>query len=154
MAQLSWLITTDRIKDLVASSKEKAIAEMVELLATSTKIKDKQALLKTFLEREAILSTGIGLGIAVPHARMPSVDAFVMALGRKKEGIEFGSIDKQPVKLVFAVAGPAGAHRDYLKFLSQVVRLAKSPKDVAKILAAATPKEVHDILKKIDTKLA
>jgi mannitol/fructose-specific phosphotransferase system IIA component (Ntr-type) len=135
-----------RVKDLVARTKEEALAEMVALVATSPAVEDAAALLRAVREREALLSTGIGLGIAIPHARIPSVRQFVVGVGRHATGIEFGSIDGRPVTILVVIAGPQDAQKPYLELLAQLSKRLKLPDVRTRISGSATPAEVVNLL--------
>ena len=92
---------------------------MIDVLATSAQVRDKDELADAVFKREAIMSTGIGLGMAVPHVRIASVDELVMAIGISRPGIhDYASLDDKPVHLVFLIAAPKGQHAEYLRLLS------------------------------------
>ncbi len=135
-----------RVRDLAARTKEEALAEMVEVVGTSDAVGDAGALLKAVREREQLLSTGIGLGIAIPHARISSVRRFVVGVGRHPTGIEFGAIDGRPVNIVVLIAGPQDAQKPYLELLAQLSRRLKLPDVRTRITAGAPPEEVVDLL--------
>jgi len=83
-------------------------------------VTDRERLLQAVLEREKIVSTGIGLGVAVPHAKIAEVSEFVVAYGRSRLGIDFGSIDDRPVHHVVLIVGPPDRQQRYLQFLATV----------------------------------
>ncbi|HEB84441.1 MAG TPA: PTS fructose transporter subunit IIA, partial [Bacteroidetes bacterium] len=84
-----------------AASKEEAIEALVDRLAAAGRIPDRDAALEAVLARERALSTGVGGGIAVPHATLAGLKGPALALGRLEEGIEFDSVDGQGVRLIF-----------------------------------------------------
>lgn len=114
-----------RVIAMNATNKEEALAELVAAAATAAAVTDEEALLKAVRDREAKLSTGIGLGIAVPHARIESVTKFVVVVGRHPAGLEFGSIDGKPVHIVVLIAGPREAKTPYLELLAQLSKRLK-----------------------------
>ena len=120
--------------------------EMVSVVATSPAVTDEGGLLKAVREREALLSTGIGLGIAIPHARIPTVTSFVVGVGRHAAGIEFGAIDGRPVSILVLIAGPQDAQKPYLELLAQLSKRLKIADIRAKIAGGATPAEVVTLL--------
>jgi PTS system nitrogen regulatory IIA component len=132
--------------DLSANAKDDALVELVNAAATVDKVTDRDALLAAVREREAKLSTGIGLGIAVPHARIDSVREFVVVVGRHPVGIEFGSIDERPVHIVVLIAGPREAKMPYLELLAQLSKRLKLEDVRQKITHGATPEQVVDLL--------
>ena len=99
------------------------------------------------IERENILTTGIGYELAIPHVRLRSVKDFVMAIGRCETGVDFDSLDGKPVRLIIMIASSDKQERnEFLKVLARVVLLFKEETFRKKVLKAGTPKEVHAIL--------
>ena len=135
-----------RVKDLVSRTKDAALEEMVGLVCVSDAVTDRVALLSAVRERERVLSTGIGLGIAIPHAKIPGVSRFVVAVGRQAEGIDFDAIDGRPVTLVVLIAGPQDAQDRYLRLLARLSGRLKQDDVRKRILAAKSPQEIVTIL--------
>jgi PTS system nitrogen regulatory IIA component len=135
--RLAEYLAAARVVDLASRSKDAALMEIVETLASAPEVSDRERLLAAVLEREKIVSTGIGLGVAVPHAKIPEVSEFVVAYGRSKEGIDFGSIDDRPVHHVVLIVGPPDRQQRYLQFLATVTLKLKQP-ELRKSLEAAT----------------
>lgn len=134
---LADYLTADRVVFLEPQNKDSCLTRMVEVLAAAPEIEDPDALLKAIVERENILSTGIGFGIAVPHAKIPSVASFVMAVGVCGEGIAFDAIDGSPVHIVVMIAGPDGQQDQYLRILARVTLLLRN-EDVRQTLQTST----------------
>ncbi len=134
------------VVELVARTKDGVLEEMVAAVATSPDVTDEAALLQAVREREALLSTGIGLGIAIPHARIASVERFVVGVGRSLEGVEFGSIDGKPVTIVVLIAGPQDAQKPYLELLAQISKRLKLHEVRARIASGATADQVVELL--------
>lgn len=132
--------------DLSANAKDDALVELVDAAAGAHTVTDRDALLTAVRDREAKLSTGIGLGIAVPHARIDSVTEFVVVVGRHPAGLEFGSIDERPVHIVVLIAGPREAKMPYLELLAQLSKRLKLEDVREKITHGATPEEVVELL--------
>jgi PTS system nitrogen regulatory IIA component len=135
-----------RVIDLEAEDKDRALVELVDAAATSEAVTDRLALLEAVRQREAKLSTGIGLGIAVPHARIDSVASFVVVVGRHARGLEFGSIDGRPVHIVVLIAGPREAKTPYLELLAQLSKRLKLESVRTSVVAGASPEEVVALL--------
>ena len=135
-----------RVVDLAASTKEEALAEICRAAATSPAVRDAAALAAAVREREAVMSTGIGLGIAVPHAKIPSVGEFVLALGRSRKGIDFQALDGRPVHLVVLIAGPEERQAGYLKILAGVTLRLKREEVRRALMEAAGAEEMIRIL--------
>ena len=123
---LEQALNPDRACFLDATTKETALRAMIEVLATSDRVQDRAALADAVFKREDIMSTGIGLGLAVPHVRIASVSKLVMAIGISRPGIsDYVSLDDLPVHVVFLIAAPEGQHFEYLKLLAAISSRAK-----------------------------
>ncbi len=146
MIELKDHLDPARVGDLVGKTKDRVLEEMVELVCTSDAVTDRAALLSAVRERERVLSTGIGLGIAIPHAKIPGVTRFVVAVGRHAAGIDFDAIDGRPVHLIVLIAGPQDAQDRYLRLLARLSGKLKQEDARRRILAAKTPDEVVSIL--------
>lgn len=141
MPTLADLLTADQVTWLAATTKDEALRELLVLIARSAAVHDPNALQSAILSREVLMSTGIGYGVAVPHAHIPSVESFVLALGVSQDGIPYnGVVDDDPVRLIVMVAGPDRERAGYLKLLSTLMRFIKSEK--GKILSSYSADEV------------
>ena len=140
---LESTIAPERVILLKAADKEAAIQELAQAISQSPDVGDGEALLEAILDRERIMSTGIGLGIAIPHAKIPSVREFVVALGKSPGGIEFNSLDGKPVHFVVMIAGPDQQQERYLQLLA---RITLKLKDAAVRRALDEAGSVEEIL--------
>lgn len=136
--------------ELRARRKDEALEEIVGLLVGAGRVRDPQPLLSTLRAREKQVSTGIGQGIAIPHCACSELGSTVLALGRKAEGLPFDAIDRRPVRLVFLLAGPEGQQTAHLRLLSRLARLLRDPGFSEALLAAASPEEVIDIVRRAE----
>jgi len=134
---LDSIIPPERVKMLDAKDKESALTEMAALVGQSPEVTNPERLLEAIFEREAIMSTGIGLGIAIPHAKIPEVHDFVVALGKTRQGIEFNALDGRPVDFIVLIAGPDNQQERYLQLLARITLKLKDA-SVRRNLAAAT----------------
>ena len=141
MIPIAGYLAPDRVADLAALNRDDAIAEICSLLAGVRSIADPGAFRRAVLERERELSTGIGLGIAVPHAKIASVGDFTLALGRSRAGIEWQALDGKPVHLVVLIAGPEGRQARYLQVLASVTLRLKDEglRREARIVTSPSP---------------
>ena len=112
---------------LTARDKAGVIAELVSLLASSGEIKERDVakLNEVLLNREALGSTGIGQGVAIPHGKSDCVSRLVAAFGVSKEGVEFGSLDGERAHLFFLLVAPEDSAGPHLKALARISRLLK-----------------------------
>jgi PTS system nitrogen regulatory IIA component len=124
---LRTALTEDRVCILHESSKDDVLRALIAIIATSPNVTDPAALTSAIFKREALMSTGIGLGLAVPHVRIPSVKSLTMAVGISHAGIDdYSSLDDKPVHHVFLIAAPEGQHAEYLRLLSAISARAKA----------------------------
>ena len=112
---------------LSQANKEGIINELLDLAMESGKISKRAKALKAVLDREALMSTGLERGVAVPHAKTNSVSDLVMALGISKEGIDFESADGKPSHLFFFLLAPEAAAGPNIQVLAQIARLTSDP---------------------------
>ena len=131
------------ISFLHVHTREEAIFELVEALHRNNKLKDKDEFLKAILEREKIVSTGIGMGVAIPHAKLTSLPNFFISVGiQKRQPLEWDSIDNSPVRLIFMIGGPEKQQKEYLEILSLITMAIKDEKLRKKLICAETPQKV------------
>lgn len=141
MSTLADVILPQHVAWLETNSKEEALSQLLELLSKSRAVKDPAALRRAVFAREVLMSTGVGYGVAVPHAKIPTVESFVVAVGIAPEGVAYGSsLDDAPVRLVVMIAGPERSQEGYLKLLSTLMKFIKSEK--GKVLSSTTPQDV------------
>ncbi len=121
---LSDLLTKQVIKiPLDSVEKTKIIEEMVDVLDNAHSLKNKQVVLDAVLERERVMSTGMGDGVAIPHAKTDGVEQLIAAFGITKQEVDFQSIDEKPVRMIFLLVGPMDQTGPHLKALSRISRL-------------------------------
>ncbi len=108
---------------VTVEDKDSALVAAVDLLANGGKVPDKVRLLEEIRARERLSSTGIGEGVAVPHALCDLIPQTAMAVLHLTHPVDFGALDGAPVDLVFLMAGPRGATANHLKILSKLARL-------------------------------
>lgn len=144
---LTDLLTIDRIKiPLQASTKDGVLREMVQVIMSNPQ-EEPDEVLRAVREREAVLSTGIGNGVAIPHGKSALVPDLVMAAGRTAAPVDFDSLDGQPVQLLFMLIGPETAAGPHIKALSRISRLIRKDSVRAQLINAATAEEFYQGLK-------
>ena len=109
-----------------ATSKEKLLLDMIEVLSTKLDADSLEAVKKAVLDREAIMSTGVGKGLAIPHGKTTSVEENYAVFARLNEGLDYESIDDIPVRMVFLLVGPTSKNNIHIKLLSRISRLMNS----------------------------
>jgi len=143
---LSRMLSTDRIIDLWGRSKHAVIEELVEVISTSEEVTNREAFRRAVLDREAVMSTGIGLGVAIPHARVGEVSDVVLAVGRSEHPIPFDAFDGGPVFIVIMIAANTSQQQDYLRVVAKLVRVLKDSSNRRRVLEAAGPEEIRRVL--------
>lgn len=147
---LSQRLTPQRIRvPLAATDKSAVLRELVELIASGDHV-PVDVLLQAVEERERVLSTGIGHGVAIPHGRSGQLADLRIAAGVTRTPIEFGSLDGEPVRLVFLLVAPeseAGAH---VKALSRITRLVRQPLVRERLVGAETGEDFVRVLREVE----
>ena len=133
--------------ELGSSTRDEAIRELAETLRDSSDMLDFDSYLADVFEREGEASTGIGRGAAIPHARTDAVKNFVVAVGRAPGGIDFGSVDGKPVKIIVLMGTPKAKVRLYLKLLAHLSHLIKTNGFLNALLAAPDAGAVVELFK-------
>ena len=147
---LSLLLTPDRIKVPLASrDKPSVLRELVELLSLAAG-GDVTDILHAVREREDCQSTGFGHGVAIPHARTPTLAGLAVVAGRAPEPIDYGAVDGQPVRLLFLVAGPEAAAGDQVRALARIARLVRRDYLRERLLKAVTPEEFAEVVREAE----
>lgn len=128
---------------LELSTRDEALRALVESLDAAGKLKDKERFYRAILEREKIVSTGVSMGVAIPHAKLEGYEDFFIAVGlQHKRGIEWNALDGAPVRLIFMIGGPENRQTDYLHILSKLTMAVKDEERRKKLFKAKTPEEV------------
>jgi fructose-specific phosphotransferase system IIA component len=128
--------------NLQADTKEKALNAMIDMLAGSPKVLDLEKIRHAILERERIMSTGVGHGFAIPHAKTDALTDIIAAFATTARPIDFQALDDQPVRLIFMLVGRETHVGTHLKLLSRVSRLMNSENFRNQLLQATSPAEV------------
>ncbi len=133
---------------LQAGTQQRAIDELIEALQLANQLKDRQRFHQAILDREKIVSTGIGLGVAIPHAKLPGYQEFFIAIGiQEGQGIEWNSLDGSQVHLIFMIGGPDNRQTEYLNILSRLTMAIKDSQRRKALLKATSAKQVIDLFK-------
>lgn len=115
------------IEEIKATDKIGVIREFAGILQATGRVTDAEALVRVLLERESLGSTGIGNGVAIPHGKLSFISNMVVAFGRSSRGVDFQSLDAQPVYLFFLLVTPDNKPGDHLKALARISRILKNP---------------------------
>ena len=155
MKRLLEYMSEDRIiLNLKSQEKEEVFEEMAPLFVEDNIIdaEELEEFIEGLKEREKLTATGMQDGIAVPHAKSPSVHKIALALGISKEGINFESMDGEPSKYIFMIAAPKGTKQEHLDLLAMISELSYSEEVLEKLGKAQTKSEVIGILGNFEEK--
>ncbi|MFA4981005.1 MAG: PTS sugar transporter subunit IIA [Candidatus Omnitrophota bacterium] len=137
---------------LKSTDKEGVIRELVDLLAKADEIKNKEELVKALMMRESLGSTGIGQGIGIPHAKSQNVKNLVAAFGLSQKGVNFDSLDGEPVYIFFLLIAPEESAGPHLKALARISRMLKDKFFREMLKKAKDEKEILHIIQEEDSK--
>ena len=142
------------IAGIPSCSKPEALGAMVDHLISAGKLSAdrREILLSKLMERESLASTGIGGGVAIPHASGENVDNMILAVGQSPNGVEFDSIDGHPAKVIFLIVGSERAPRMHLQMLAMIVKICKSQDMIKAVAEAQAPSEIFGILSGTDNR--
>lgn len=151
--RLSDFVVRDAIiPELTATTKEGVIREMIESLRNANYFKGREVedLIKAVLKRELLGSTGIGRGVAIPHAKHPCVERLLGTVAVSRAGVGFDSLDGEPVKVFFLLVSPQDRTGDHLRALENISRSLKDDGLVRALGQAATREAIWELLIRLD----
>lgn len=132
-------------------NKTEVIKELVSLIKNnSDALEDETLFYNQIMEREKVGSTGIGMGIAIPHARSEAIKKIVVAIGLLKTPVDFNSLDGEPVKLVVLVGAPKEQSKEYLGLLSTLARIFRNNQYRENILESSNLKELIEAIAELE----
>lgn len=139
------MLAPSRVVELGAVDKEGALDRLIEATSASDRIADAAKFRTAILKREEMMSTGVGNGIGVPHVKIPEVRDFVMAVGRSKDGIEYGSQDKKPVHLVVLIGANDSQSSQFLTVVANLMQRLKAARFRDLVMEAETIEKIHEL---------
>ncbi len=152
--KFSDFITLDAIRSHVdATNKEGVVREMVKALVDAERIEanEMEGIVKAIMKREELGSTGIGRGVAVPHTKHPSVNRLVGTVAVSPEGIDFDSLDGDPVHLFFLLVSPPDRPGDHLRALENISRQLRDETFCKYLKASKSPEDIQQLLEEADS---
>lgn len=135
---------------LKGENKNEIIEELVSLASSSKLVKDKEEVLNAVLEREKLVTTGVGYGVAFPHAKTKAVKGIIVAFGRSKAGVDFEAMDKKPVYLFFLILAPEDAIGAHLNVMARLSYIMKSESNRETLMKISSPKELLEVLDSVE----
>lgn len=149
--KITDLLLEDTIKlELVSTNKDDVISELVDLLYQGRRIDHAKKYRKAILDREKLSSTGVGDGVAIPHAKHKSVVKPALAFGISKEGVDFNSMDGKPAHIFFMIAAPEKGNDLHLEALSKLARMLIHDEFKEGLLSVKTPEDVLTLINKTE----
>ncbi len=140
------ILSLSHIKaEIEETEKTKVIEELVELLKNEDSIKDIDVIKQAVLEREKIMSTGVGKGFAIPHAKTASVKGIIASFGKSAKPIDFDALDGQPVNLIFVLIGQDNMVGPHIKLLSRISRMMNKDEFREALSNAKDAEEIYSI---------
>lgn len=144
--QLSSLIKPEAVRVFGAMPSKKRLFQELGEIAASVHGLDAARVVEALQEREALGPTGVGDGVALPHARLPELERVSCAFIRLEKAIDFSAVDRKPVDLVFALFAPLDSGVDHLKALARVARTLRDATVCSKLRANEDPATLHAVL--------
>ncbi|MGL5097908.1 MAG: PTS sugar transporter subunit IIA, partial [Planctomycetia bacterium] len=134
--------------DIASQTKEQAVRELIRSLVDSSAIKaeESESIIHAIMKREELGSTGIGNGVAVPHTKHPSVDRMIGTVAVSKRGLDFASIDREPVDIIFLLVSPHDRPGDHLRALENISRHLRAETFCRFLRQSKSPQEMIDVL--------
>lgn len=153
MKILDFLRIEDIVCPLESETKTGVLEELVEPITAANPDLDKDGLMKILIERENLGSTGIGGGVAIPHAKFDALDHLVSSFGKSHKGVDFSSMDSKPAFIFFMLVAPKNSAGEHLKALARISRLLKDPLLLSGLQKAESPEGIYRLLEEYDLRL-
>ncbi len=146
------ILSTSSVKvPLLSTEKHAILDELVDLLTENGLCPDPDGVKRAVWERESIRTTGIGMGLAIPHGKCASVPGLVLAIGKPATPIEFGSLDKKPVELVILLISNPEKKDDHIQALGKISKIMTSPEFRQRAYAATTAAELIGLFREAES---
>ena len=147
MMKLSEVLTPELIKcPLTGVNKVDVIIELITILSEHNIVFDKDEVLEAVMERERVMTTGVGNGVAIPHCKTPHIEPFVLAMGIHYKCVDFKSLDHKPAHIFFLLIGPENKPGIHIRLLSRISRIIAKDGVRQQLMNQKTPEEIHRFL--------
>ena len=133
------------LKEFKTENKEDIISELIDLFKDDSRVNNINDVRTCVLEREKIMSTGVGKGFAIPHGKTNSINEIIAAFGKSERPIDYDALDGEPVHLVFLLVGKDALVGKHIKLLSRISRMMNSDEFREKLVKAIDEKEILEI---------
>lgn len=132
---------------LSTETRDDTLHALIDHLDAEKKLHDSEVFFNSIIERERIVSTGIGMGVAIPHAKLPDYNEFFIAIGILPKGVDWKALDGGPVRIVFMIGGPDDKQTEYLQILSSLTMAIKDEARRKKLLSSSSPEKIIELFK-------
>jgi PTS system nitrogen regulatory IIA component len=149
MIKISKYLDPNLVFFLNVNTREEVLNFLIDQLDHQNKLKDRELFRLAIMDRERIVSTGIGMGIAIPHAKLPDYNDFFIAIAILNKGMEWHALDGAPVRLIFLIGGPDDKQNDYLQILSCLTLALKEEDRRRKMLTLNTPEDIIELFREV-----
>ncbi len=146
MNKISKYLAPERVAFLTVKDRDEAVKALVNLAYTTGKIDDRTEFYEAIIDREKIVSTGIGMAVAIPHAKLANYDNFFIVVGILSVGVDWNTIDESLVRIIFMIGGPDDKQTEYLQILSGITSVVKDEGRRKLLMNASSPREVTELL--------
>lgn len=147
MLKIYNYLNKDLILFLNAETRDQALKVMIEKVHEAGKLKNELLFFDALIQREKIVSTGIGMGVSIPHAKLDGYDEFFIAIGVLQKGVDWNSLDGALVRLIFMVGGPDDKQTEYLQILSSLTMAIKDEERRKRILTRSSKEDIIELFK-------
>lgn len=130
---------------LSAGNRDEALKTLVDATSETIGLSYPESFYKAITDREKLISTGIGMGVAIPHAKMSEFDTFFITIGILQKGIDWHALDQAPVRIIFLIGGPDDKQTEYLQVLSHLTLLIKNEEIRKKMLTMNSKKAIFSL---------
>lgn len=145
--QMSHYMNQQLVAFSDSENRNDVLKQLVHMIFQAGKIPDENLFYQAIVDRETIVSTGIGMGVAIPHAKLHSLDQFFIAIGILRKPVNWLSLDGAPVRIVFMIGGPDDKQTEYLQILSHLTQAIKDEETRKKLLILSNPNEIVELFK-------
>lgn len=145
MVTISRYLNSHLVAFLDSGTRDEALSALVDLAGAAGKIAYREEFLQALVGRENLVSTGIGMGVAIPHSKLAECNEFFIAIGIVKKGVDWNSLDGAPVKIVFLIGGPDDKQTEYLQVLSALTVAIKDEERRKKMLTLNSKEAIIEL---------
>lgn len=147
MIKISQILDPQLVIFLDVKTRDEVLEKSVDLLHQQGKLTNTHTFFEAIIQREKIVSTGIGMGVAIPHAKLADFQDFFIAIAILKQGVEWNALDHSPVRIVCMIGGPDDKQTEYLQILSKLTLALKDESKRKKMLTTNSSTDIIELFK-------